>query len=432
MCQAVPAIKYLGGPMPTLRQAIDTMNTAGAVHAQSDVSLARRVSDLQQEYLRTEPRLPVKAMVSPAIGLNETLDAKPVEVMLELALGTALKVSDEVASFGRHWAHLKYVGLFEHSTPGGSLRLRSSVLAEVGANQRRVMSEELGIGFAAHAAKHWCRRRYPGVGAISVIDVDRTLLNGGIPKLQRNGKRQPDYLLVFDDPMAPGRRRLELLESKGTVSIGTAKSQLGRAVTQLAGLTANGRTLTGLAVSTVSTENGIRLLAVDPEDDPVSFVPDKSVTDRWRDDEPIWSGEEPLIDLSSEELGAKATNVGYANLAEYAGLSSATKGWLKRFGTEGRDDVVTETKAGPGGTSFIGQELVFRVGSEVVRVFQGVDSDIADGLRSVDPVAIMEAQRNKRPSPDDLEDALRSGIGRSAISAVASSSDGAVLQLTVD
>ncbi len=417
--------------MPTLRQAIDTMNDPGIVRAQSDVALVQKVAELQREYLLTDPRLPVKAALSRADGLDGPLDAKPVEVMLELALGTTLNVSDAAASFGRRWSTLKYLGLFENDPLARTLNLSPSVLAEVGANQRRVISEELGIGFAAHAAKHWCRTRYPGVGAISVIDVDRTLLNGSMPKLQRNGKRQPDYLLAFDDPTAPGRRRLELLESKGTVSSATAKSQLGRAVTQLAGLTVNGRTLTGLAVSTISTESGITLMAVDPEEDPVSWAPTKHDTDHWRGDEPKWSGEEPVVDFAPEELVAKATNVDYATLAEFAGLSSATTRWLTRFGTQGRSDLVTETRAGPGGTSYIGQELVFQVGSEIVRMFQGVEADVVDGLRSGDPEAVLQAQRNGRPSSEDVADALKSGIGRDAASAVATTSEGAVLQLSV-
>ncbi|MBF4598067.1 hypothetical protein ITJ50_02905 [Curtobacterium sp. VKM Ac-2889] len=417
--------------MPTLRQAIDTMGKRGIVRTQSDTSLAQTVADLQKKYLMSDPTLPVKARVTPAAGLNDVLDARPITVMLELARGTALNVSDAVASFGRRWSALKYLGLFENNTPAGTLILSPSALAEVGANQRRVISEELGIGFAAHAAKHWCQTRFPGVGAISIIDVDRTLLNGSMPKLQRNGRRQPDYLLAFDDPTSPGSRRFEVLEAKGTVSTATAKSQLGRAVTQLAGLTVNRQTMTGLAVSTVSTENGITLLAVDPEEFPVSWTPNKSGTDHWRGDLPNWSGEEPVVDFTPEELAAKATNVDYASLAEFAGLSSATDDWLTRFSEGRHSEVMAETKAGPGGTSFIGQEFVFQVGSEVVRMFQGVESDVADGLRSVDPIAVLQAQRKGRPSHVDVEDALKSGSGRDVASAVATSSDGAVLQLTV-
>lgn len=417
--------------MPTLRQAIDTMGARGIVRTLSDASLAQKISDLQQQYLANDPTLPVKAVIAPADGLNGPLDARPIAVMLELARGTALNVSDAVASFGRRWSTLKYLGLFENAAPAGTLNLSPTVLGEVGANQRRVISEELGIGFAAHAAKHWCRTRFPGVGAISVIDVDRTLLNGSMPSLQRNGSRQPDYLLAFDDPKSPGHRRFEVLESKGTVSTATARSQLGRAVTQLAGLTVHGRAMTGLAVSTVSNQNGITLLAVDPEEVPVSWGPNRSATDHWRGDQPNWSGEEPVIDFAPDELAAKATNVDNATLAEYAGLSSTTRQWLTRFGTEGRSDILAETKAGPDGTSFLGQEFVFQVGPEVVRVFQGVESDVAEGLRSVDPIAVLQAQRNKRPSPDDVEDVLKSGVGRDAASVVATSSDGAVLQITV-
>lgn len=415
-----------------LRQAMETMGRSGVVRARSDMALTRQVAHLQAEYLDADSSLPMKGRLEPALGLDGPLDARPVGVMLELARGTALNVADTVSSFGRRWSVLKYIGLFSRDAGTGSLSLERTVLEQVGPNQRRVISEELGIGFAAHAAKQWCRNRHPGIGPISVIDVDRTLLNGGIRTLQTNGKRQPDYLISFDDPNGSGKRHFELLESKGTVSVANAVGQLGRAVTQLAGLTINGQLMTGLAVATVSNASGITVMAVDPEEDPVTWEPSVRALDQWRNHEPQWSGEEPVVDVDREELAATATNVDFASLSQFAGASRATKEWLPRLKAQELPEVAMETKRGSGGINFVGQELFLRAGSERIRMFQGVSSDVLNGLRDADPLAVLQAQRALPTSRDDIENALRVEAGTETQSAVATSSDGSVLQITVD
>jgi hypothetical protein len=416
----------------TLRQAMETMGKSGAVHARSDIALTRQVARLQAEYLDADPSLPMKGRLEPALGLDGTLDARPVGIMLELARGTALNVTDAVSFFGRHWSVLKYIGLFARDAGSGLMSLEQTVLRQVGPNQRRVISEELGIGFAAFAAKQWCRRRHPGIGPISVIDVDRTLLNGGIRTLQTNGKRQPDYLISFDDPNGSGTRQFELLESKGTVSIAKAVGQLGRAVTQLAGLTINGKMMTGLAVATVSTASGITILAVDPEEDPVTWAPSVNVLNKWRNHEPRWNGEESVIDVDREELAATATNVDLASLSQFAGASRATKEWLPRLKAQELPESEMETRRGSDGVNFVGQELSLQAGPERIRIFQGVSSDVLGGLRDLDALAVLQAQRALPTLRDDIEDALRVEVGAEKHSAVATSSDGSVLQITVD
>lgn len=253
----------------TIQDAIRLMAQTTKISMESDAALVGDIT-LRQAALAAaaNPRQGVrqKLPLIQAVGVQGDLALRPISAMLELARGTALNDDPEVAAFARRWSTLRYLGVFANHGRNTKLRLNRGALQFIGPNQRRVLSEDLGIGFGIMVAKHWCRTRDPRVGPITVIDVDKALHRGTVPNLLLAGSRQPDYLLSYPDPTNSSLTTYELLETKGTVNATTARGQLARAATQLAGLTVSGSAMTGLAVATVSNVNGLGVLAVDPEE----------------------------------------------------------------------------------------------------------------------------------------------------------------------
>lgn len=417
-----------------LREAIRLMGSTVKVSAQSDRSLAAEVSHRQLSLARATSGLPTKANVSTSRGLHGQFELRPISAMLELARGTALNEQDDIAAMGRRWSLLRYLGVFDRDPVTSMLTLHADSLRYIGANQRRVLSEDLGIGFAIVAAKRWCGARVDGVGPISVVDVDKILNNSSMPSLQLSAKRQPDYLLTYEDPKRPGQRRYELLETKGTVSTSTAKKQLGRAVTQLAGLTVNGRHMTGLAVSVVSSPEGILIMSVDPEEPAVLWGPMNEALERSRSFGRLGGVDAMQTDVDSERLFPVATNVELASLAEFSGQSAAATRWLPRGREHLPSRASRESRKESEFGQFVGSEFTVQLpGSDGarIRIYTGVEKQIADALRGSDVNAVLETQRAFSKRVDGSERALADTTPLEEISASVVSTDGAVLEISI-
>jgi hypothetical protein len=421
----------------TLETAITMLGITATVSVVSDDALAGEIDAEQQEYGRMHPGAPQKERIVPAPQIHGHFKVRPISALLELARGTALSDDPEIFAFARRWSILRYLGVFDLH-PLGYLRLDTGALEFIGANQRRVISEELGIGFGIVVAKRWCRTRQPTVGTITAIDVDKALNGGQVHNLQRNGSRQPDYLLAYSDPVHASQTTYDLLETKGTVNRSNAKKQLGRAVTQLAGLTVAGKPMTGLAASTVSTVNGISIMAVDPEERPMTWEASNEALERSRLNEVRRRQDVSHLDVEPEEFFAAATNVDNASLAEFSGQMGAADRWLprrrSRSGSTSRSNDSAQREFGAG--TFVGSEQVISVpGSGTqVRVFQGVEKHVADGLRALDGAAVVQAQRAF--TIDELDgaqaEASRSGGGgQTTATATAINSDGSVLEISI-
>lgn len=95
--------------------------------------------------------------------------------MLRLARATRPLVSDDVYDRYRHWGWLRYLGIFDQH-PAGRLGLSDAGVA-VRANQRRVMSEDLGVGFGCLVAEKWCRE-LGATSPVTLVDVDLALHEG--------------------------------------------------------------------------------------------------------------------------------------------------------------------------------------------------------------------------------------------------------------
>jgi len=376
--------------------------------------------------------MPFKTPLTPAQGLNGVLTIRPIQALLELSRATGLLRDPAVSALTRGWSVLRYLGVFGRVPASGHLCLDGEALLFIGANQRRVLSEEIGIGFGIVAAKMWVRARNPQVGPIAAIDVDQALYDEVVPALERNGRRQPDYLLAFPDESDPSVRNFELLETKGTVSSSNAEHQLARGTTQLAGLTVDANLLPGVVVSTVSNAAGIRLMAVDPEERKVRWSPSDDSLRSARHASRRRSRPTDKIDVAADELFASSTNVEMASLAEFGGLSESARLWRPHLldwrGRRADSATVRENDLG----AFIGEEMVLEApGLERIRVFQGVARDVATALKGDDYRAVAETQRQFARIEKERGDAGGEDFRAGQPVAEAVSSDGALLRITV-
>lgn len=415
------------------------MATPVRIPGQSDSTL---VADVQNELNLMSTKaassgqvLPTKPL-SPATGVASGLATRPIDALHRLAMATRPLISDDVYSWYRHWSWLRYLGIFDVS--GSGLRLSAAGL-KVRANQRRVMSEELGVGVGILVAEQWCRH-LGATGPIVVVDVDLALYEGRrwvdlhAGKL-RVGGRQPDYLMIYPDRSSSRTFTFKAVECKGTVSPANARGQLARAATQLASLSLGGSPPQGIAVGTISDRAGIRYRAVDPKEDSDSDVVTISDADLRRARQPAGAerSDAGVISLPAGEFIANSLLVGMGTLADYAGnlpaaaefLPPATRERLQRVE---RDRTTRETEDG----QFVGvEQLLPTPGGEQLRVFSGVAAAVDTALTSGSVEAVRTAQvqfQQGRPSRMTTSQPQEPDLSDGPV--VATSSDGAVLILS--
>lgn len=411
-------IRVPGRSDPTLVSAVQT-----EVSALSDTAAAKGAP------------LPVKP-VSLAAGVNAGITVRPIDAMLRLAKATRPLITDDVYDWYQHWSWLRYLGIFSAKT--GELRLSAAGL-KVRANQRRVMSEELGVGFGALVAERWCQR-LGAAGPINLVDVDLALTEGRrwIAVHGGNitvGRRQPDYLLIYPDPASSRSFVFKALECKGTTSLANVTGQLARATTQLASLKLSGMTPQGIAVDIVSNDKGVSYFAVDPEegevDDQVLVTDD--VLQQARQMRYVERTPEGAVDVPAADFVATSLLMAMGTLADYAGNGSAAATYLpqptlRRLDRAQRSRVVNETADG----RFVGLEYALPTpDGPQLTVFLGVAQDVDAALTTGQLDEVNAAQAAFRDRRLDREQELM-GQGNSDGIGVASSTsdDGAILILS--
>lgn len=415
-----------------LLDALDIMNAQAFMPGRSDIDLANavqaEVNVLVADAAANGNTIPAKP-VTPAGGVDRGLFARPIEAMLRLARATRPLISDDVYDWYRHWGWLRYLGIFDQH-PAGALGLSAAGLA-VRANQRRVMSEDLGVGFGCFIAERWCRH-LGASGPITIVDVDLALhegrrwlqLHGADPAV---GDRQPDYLLIYSVPSNTRAFAYKALECKGTVSLANVPGQLARAVTQLGSLELSGVPPQGIAVSTLSNRDGVHYRAVDPEDDQSvdTVVITNRDLDRARERTeitPSWNG---TVDVGAGEFIAASLLMTVGTLADYAGNNDAAARFLppptvSRLSRRPRDRVVRETAEG----TFRGVEYRFPAPDGTpLHVFMGVVDSVDNALVTGDLDEVTVAQvdylaERREQSPRGTSDLVS-----------ATSDDGAILLL---
>lgn len=350
-------------------------------------------------------------------ALDGLRSLRPIDVFRGLAYATRIHyVHRDVYEMYSMWAWIRYLGLFDRDA-GDNLVL-SQEARRVRGNQRRVASEELGIGFAKTFGEDWLVGSH-GSGAVTFVDVDVVPdgsylpFAGGRQAVRRVATKRPDYFMIHTDPIS-GRSRVRVLESKGTSNFGNQAKQLASAVHQLEGVEVNGAAPTGLAVSAgIADVGAVRVLSVDPPSDD--------------GEDPVYDVRSPADDVDEARLppGERRPSNGVfeaslARLADYAGSTYAAVGWApehmrERLTSRPDENVVSsETPAGPS----VGRRAVFQVGGRSVAVFAGITEELHAALASLDREAVLAAQADlagtylsRRAAAEEVGDGRVASVG---------------------
>ncbi|WP_424447596.1 hypothetical protein [Microbacterium arborescens] len=377
-------------------QALRAIEEPGLMSGHSDALLVERVEDEVARIRRTNPDLVFKS-VTVAQGLTDGfVEIRPVDALQRLARVTALDISDDIFTHYQWWARMRYLGAFDRPGTIGAFRLSGAAGRNRG-NQRRVMSEELGVGFGVLLAERWCRA-LGATGPILATDVDQALQDDELDLEVAAGQgRQPDYLLQYPNPFDPHELVFKLVECKGTTSMNYAAKQLARATTQLSTLLVGGRMVQGVAISTVSTDSELSYYAVDPDAPDDSWHPTESDLAQTKQRSPRLTKSRSSIDVDRGDFLSAATATSLGSLAEYAGDPQSAEDWLptkvarklpKRSAPLRRSK---QTDLG----DFIGQEMRITLPGDrrQLRVFQGVARDVHLALGTRRVVEVLEAQK---------------------------------------
>ncbi|MDG4820184.1 hypothetical protein O7628_32280 [Micromonospora sp. WMMD956] len=398
----------------------------------------------------------VQACITDELGVRDVpaLDGeatvRPLDVLLRLAVATKPQYQTDLYEAHRHWSLLRYLGLFD-ADPDGQLCLSSAGRRIVG-SQRRVTSEELGIGFAVHRAQEWVAARWPGATVTGVIDIDVALSSGVIrtdgvtSSVVQRGGRRPDYLLIAESPGSEDGFHYAVVECKGTKAWRYGLDQMASACVQLRGVAVASRQPPGLAVGTVLADDRVRCRALElypghrgrhepgtsavelpePFEDFAEVHVERETFERT-----VHVDIDAQVPLSAENLVRAGTQASWASLADFAGNDYAFQRWappvfranLDRDAQARPQRVERRTR---GGLDVVGvRNLITLPGGELEVVF-GLAAEVDEALADRDADRVIEAQRRVAGRRAQEGDAARREPGDDV---TAVSDDGAVLML---
>ena len=398
----------------------------------SEVCISGSSDDELVQRVQQAPNfVPTRKPPSPAAGLDGGIILRPVEVLHALSYATRPRYQDDLLDMYLLWALIRYIGLFELAYEPYGLTIRLSDAGQrITGNQRRVTSEEMGIGFGALLANHWFTRTGAGGLPVGIVDVDAALddryifAGGSRHAVRAVGQRRADYLLVAPDPTARRRYRVRALECKGTRGpISYAVRQLASAVEQLGGISVAGRIPSGLAVSTITSNERLSYVAIDPgEEDEPSYEVDSATIDQA-------SGfrlTDEVTDVSPVLLTNASVRASWATLADFSGNLAAVDKWApfvmrRRLDRRARQRGTFDTPYGDArGTS-----ISFSINGQTLTVRYAAARTIDDQMTE-NAEAITEAQVQFAAHLNGL-DALQSDA-----SLYSATPDGSIFALTLE
>lgn len=419
-----------------------------AVNGAAQSAFVIGTSDELVEHTVTAGLAPdAQKVATPVADLHRDIEVRPVDIMLNLARALKPISNGSLAHIASYWSFIKYIDAFD-VTPGQKPTLRLSQSASSATlNQRRVISEELGMAFGVAVAELWCGTLSPGA-TFRAIDIDHILADIAAPpyarQIRQRGSR-PDFLLESTAP--EGAMTYRLLETKGSVNRHYAlTSQLRQAMGQLTSLEIDGGIPQGLAVATVATADSIECIALDPADHEIRFEKRDFMPEEQREPLVIIPPRKPdakreMIAVPLADLAKKATAASYSSLAQFAGMDEVADRWLP----DKRGPLVKTTRSRTFETE-IGDIVGFTLSVEVpgtghvLTVLQGTTRKIAEALQSGSSKQVWSQQmdtvasvKNARPSAarGESESPLVFSSSEVSASATAVGDDGAILELIV-
>jgi hypothetical protein len=323
-----------------------------------------------------------KRLALPA-GLQGYFPVRPVEVLHALSYVTSPLYGNDIHDMYMQWALLRYLGFFERGVRGNK-KIPPLGVSEAGCRvagaQRRVTSEELGVGFAVVLARRWFRHALgPGI-PIGFIDVDAYVSGSGF-----GGSIRSDYLLIAPDSVKADCYRVRLLECKGTWEEPLARIQMKKAVRQL-GSPVISPLPDGIAVSSVTWGSQIRCFAVETRGKgEMCHQPD------WEARDVRWGAGDPSSSAGSSGFVATALRGTWGRLADFGGNVEARSIWsgtrdVAQVGIRERNEFQT-----PYGSA-IGVSETVTIGGIRISVTRAIHASVDSALGSGDPASVTAAQ----------------------------------------
>lgn len=247
--------------MPTVTEWQQALTRQYQLRVESSVALCADVNSVWQRRIlekKRSGRLPLSAKHPtpwPPGGQFQWLTIRPVDVLHVLGRITTPPIT-ELIDLSSTWAEIRYLWAFVPNFDANrlrALRLNPTVKA-LDIHQKTLLSDELGVGFAAYFM-HACAR------ASNPVDVFLAKRVGQV-RLRGNSRRSlPDYIF---SGARPGQ--FFIVECKGTQSSrATAVNQLQRGTEQVLTVDIVGaRNVTRLVIA-AWLQQAITLLIVDPE-----------------------------------------------------------------------------------------------------------------------------------------------------------------------
>jgi hypothetical protein len=366
--------------------------------------------------------------LSPAAGLNTGIVIRPAEALHELSYVTRPRYQDDLYDRYVQWGLMRYLGFFAHVTgkPGTRALGVSAAGQRIRGSQRRVTSEDLGIGFGALLARRWFARSV-GPVPVSIVDVDaalddRVVYAAGSPlSVKPANTRRPDYILIANEPAIRTRYRVRVLECKGTSDPSRAVRQMARAAEQLGGLAIGGRVPAGLAVGTIASGAKVFYVAVDPDDEEEAAYEVNADTLGQAGDFQLRDND---TDIPALVLVSAALRASWATLADFGGNLGALDRWSpasmrRRLDRRTRERVTFDT---PFGTAH-GTNVTFTIDGQRLNVRHGIAQTVDQELIGGDHEGIANAQAEfaialarrdntvvSPPEPPEHEDTDQEGL----------------------
>lgn len=366
---------------------------------------------------------PSSRLVSSA-NLDGDQVMSPDAVLTRLALSTPLDLLGDPFHLFRRWAALKYLGAFDSVWEPFEYHPRlglSALTRKVRANQRRVFSEELGIGFAIEAGFRWLTGGNPSA-VVRTVDVDNIedTVPGIAALLSSSSNRRPDYIQLRSVPSQPNLLLVTALEAKGSKFDSSSLRQLGSASEQLDALSISGVPIPGLASAAVLNDWSVKVNVLETP---------------WPPGEPL-----PLVDVAQafdpgfgvgaqtlEAFAAAALVTSWATQAAVVGNETAYRRWSpqRRDGRRlpPRDQV--QTDIGP----VRGVRYIVPMPGGVVEALIGVPADLDDVLTEAPPEDLLAVQTDRASGIRQTLEERRRGDDRKPTTVISSTPDGLVMVL---
>lgn len=328
----------------------------------------------------------------PLPELDGGVQTRPIHLLHRLSLATwFVHQHPTVFDAFRQWAVLRYIGAFDVPSDG-SARLPTLKLSEaarrVTRNQRRVLSEDLGIATAVSLGRRWFASAHPGM-VPNIVDIDVAMDLGLV---HSTGARRSDYLLTAVDPRSGHLLAYGQIEAKGSSNGPYSRSQLRGGAQQIESTALGKAVLPGL-VSALLAGSDLRYAAVEvlplAGGGPVDLGPARGIPRAA-----MYPSE--ARDAADEILRSDWTRL--AEIANDDGLMTRVttrRLWQTRAQGESARRGRTEERS-VRDANYVGTAALIPLPGGTLRAFLGVDVEILSALDEGDPLQVTQAQARSR------------------------------------